>query len=53
METNEADELEIVADGAWMTPQARAEAAKAVAAGQPPPPTIQTEFSQSDVSIRT
>jgi hypothetical protein len=51
METNQ--ELEIVADGQWLTPQARLEAAKAIAAGQVPPAAIQTERSDDEVVIET
>jgi hypothetical protein len=51
METNEADDLEVVADGAWLTLQARAEAAKAIAAGQLPPPAIQTARSDEVIEI--
>lgn len=52
MEANEAD-LECVADGAWLTPQARAEAAKAIAAGHAPPPAIQTTRSDKEIEIIT
>jgi hypothetical protein len=50
---NEHEELEAVPDDLWLTPQGRAEAAKASAARRLPPPAIQTTRSDDEIAIET